>query len=357
MDKRKLINIIIKDLEEVKILTEEVADSESDSSLVLGLALNKARLLCQEIELLCEMTTKTALVMNTADDALYVNDIDEVEDHTYADPELEIINADERETEQEEELPAEEENEEEFNESEEEEFLEEEEEEVDFGPADEEEEEELTGQTEEDQEEEGPEFTLDEEEEDNHEEEEEEPIEAAAEKEEETPPVANVQNTELKNGTRPGVREINIEEFDEDDDIEPIRFSPVTETNTRPPMREIPKPEDVISDEIHEKKFVGDKYHEVRSLNDTIGEHKSMDSKITHSPIPSLKAAIGLNDRFLFIREIFNNNSAKYNEVIDRLDQMDQIQEAVEYLRANLSMQKNEASMKFVDLLKRRFTK
>lgn len=346
-----MVNIIIKDLEEIKILSEEVAESDNVSSLVLGLALSKARLLCQEIELLSEMTAKTALVMNSAVEAPYDTDEDEVEDHTYADPELEIINPEDREAEQEEEPLSEEEDEEDFQESEEEEFPEEDKEEGDFGQ--EEEDEELTEQMEEEQEEELPEFTMDEEEEDNWEEEEEEPIT----EEEETPPAANFQSTELKNGPQPGVREIHIEELDEDDDIEPIRFSPVTGANTRPPMREIPKPEDVISDDTHEKKLVGDKYHEVRSLNDTIGENKSMDSKIAHSPITSLKAAIGLNDRFLFIREIFNNNSAKYNEVIDRLDQMDQIQEAVEYLRANLNMQKNEASMKFVDLLKRRFTK
>jgi dihydroorotate dehydrogenase len=64
-----------------------------------------------------------------------------------------------------------------------------------------------------------------------------------------------------------------------------------------------------------------------------------------------------LNDRFLFIKEIFNNNSEKYNTIIDQLDKMETIQQAVDYLKVNLSLQKNETSMKFVDLLKRRFTK
>lgn len=344
-----MVNIIIKDLEEIKILSEEVAESENDSSLVLGLALNKARLLCQEIELLRDLTVKTAPLVLPTDDSSYDEEEDEVEDHTYADPELEIINPEDREEEQEEELPAGKEAEEDYDESQEE-FLEEDEDEEDFGT---EEAEEEPDAEQEELEEEQPEFIVNEEEEDNWEEEEEEPVA----EQEEAAPAGNFQSTELKNGPQPGVREIHIEELDEDDDIEPIRFSPVTGANNRPPMREIPKPEDVISDEGPEKKFVGDKYHEVRSLNDTIGENKSMDSKLAHSAIPSLKSAIGLNDRFLFIREIFNNNSAKYNEVIDRLDQMEQIQEAVEYLRANLSMQKNEASMKFVDLLKRRFTK
>jgi hypothetical protein len=150
------------------------------------------------------------------------------------------------------------------------------------------------------------------------------------------------------------VREIHIDDED-DDDIQPIRFTPLSDSSPRPPMREIPKP-DFMEPETHEKMVVGEKYHKEPSLNDAMGEKKSMDSKLTNGRITSLRAAIGLNDRFLFIREIFDNNSEKYNKVIEQLDKMEQISEAVEYLKANLSMQKNEASMKFVDLLKRRFT-
>jgi len=43
--------------------------------------------------------------------------------------------------------------------------------------------------------------------------------------------------------------------------------------------------------------------------------------------------------------------------VIENLDKLETIQQAVEYLKANLTLQKNDTSMKFVELLKRRFTK
>lgn len=353
-----MVNIIIKDLEEIKILSEEVVESENDSSLVLGLALNKARLLCQEIELLCELTAKSAPIALAAGETVvdkeeeYNDEEDEVEDHTYADPELEIINPDEDEFEQQEELPEEEEQEDELEEDEADDFSGEQDDDEDYS-AEEDQDDEISQSVEEDQEEEEPELPLEEEAEEQWEgPEEQEPV-----VEEKTMPAAGIQSTELKNGLQPGMREIHIDDMDEDDDIQPIRFSAATGANTRPPMREIPKPEDVISEDHTEKKFIGDKYHKERSLNDTIGENKSMDSKLASGPIPSLKAAIGLNDRFLFIREIFNNNSARYNDVIDRLDKMEHISEAVEFLKANLSMQKNEASMKFVELLKRRFNK
>jgi hypothetical protein len=167
-------------------------------------------------------------------------------------------------------------------------------------------------------------------------------------------PEPKIQVTELRNDPRPGVREINIDDPDDMDDIQPIRFTPPTAPTVRPPMREIPKP-DFLEPESPQKKTVEDKYYQVPTLNDTIGE-KAPEPKITFGKISSLRAAIGLNDRFLFIREIFDNNTEKFNAVIEHLDKLEQISEAVEYLKANLSMQKNEASMKFVDLLKRRFT-
>ena len=58
MDKRKLVNIIVNDLEELKFLSEEVVDSQDNSLLVVDLLLNKARLLVQEIELLRELAAQ-----------------------------------------------------------------------------------------------------------------------------------------------------------------------------------------------------------------------------------------------------------------------------------------------------------
>lgn len=163
-----------------------------------------------------------------------------------------------------------------------------------------------------------------------------------------------IEHNELKVEPQAGIREIHIDDID-DDDIEPIRITSPTGQTTRPQMREIPKPEPIV-EEKQEKVIVGEAFQKERSINDTIGEHKS-EPKLTNSPISSLRATIGLNDRFLFIREIFNNNTEKYNKVIETLDTLDTIQEAVEYLKANLTMQKNEASLRFVELLKRRFTK
>jgi len=369
MDKHKLVSIIVKDLEELKILSEEVANSQNNSSLIIDLAVNKARLLIQEIELLRELAVNSASFQEETDEEERFDEEDEdVSEVSFPDPELEILHFEDRDySEAEEFQEKEEEDEEEFVEQDEDELEPELEEEEDLEEEEEEEEEEELELDEEEPETVEEDLTeplveeeIDrkeeedlEEEDDEELEEEEEFIEEEEEEEEEEPvqkPV--IEQTELKNDPQPGIREISIEELDDEDELDPVRFTPRAEAPVRPTMREIPKPENIVT----EKTVVGESFQKERSLNDSIGENKQ-ESKVANSPITSLRAAIGLNDRFIFIREIFDNNSDKYNKIIENLDKMEHIQEAVEYLKANLSMQKNEASLKFVDLLKRRFTK
>lgn len=353
MDKRKLVDIILKDIEEVRILSEEVAESEDASLIEIELALNRAKLLIQEIELLRELAGGPTFVHDTLeeDKEEEMDQTEEDENASYPEPELEITNYNNEELVQNEDL-----------EEEDQDLQQDEEDEEDEEDLDEVDEEDNFDEDLEEEEREEAALELDEDElkEDNWDEAEDEPAEAEKEApahvEEKHTTEATSTAGELKNNIQAGFREINMD--DDEDDIQPIRVSAPADstTNTRPPMREIPKPEDVIVDS-QEKAVMAEKFHKERTLNDTLGESKVPESKLTNGPITSLKAAIGLNDRFLFTREIFNNNSAKYNEVIDNLDKMDKIQEAVDYLRSNLTMQKNEASMKFVELLKRRFTK
>ena len=340
MDKRKLIQIIEKELEELKILSEEIAETEDKTSLIIDLALSKARLLCQEIELLREITARDAAIRT--DDSPEENeeeqfDEDEVSDVSISDPELEIVEFEESELEEgpefDDEIDSEyiedkETTEDEDNEETTDDDLTDDDDDLDENESE---------FVEEEIEEEGLiEFGLDNEDED----------------EDDKPQTTSiVESTELKLDLQTDVREITID-LDEDN-IEPVKVSAASETADRPPMREIPKPEELIA----EKPLGGESFKKENSLNDSIGETKSTESPINNGSITSLRAAIGLNDRFLFIREIFANNTDKYNTVIDKLDKLETIQQAVDYLKSNLTLQKNETSMKFVDLLKRRFSK
>ncbi len=74
------------------------------------------------------------------------------------------------------------------------------------------------------------------------------------------------------------------------------------------------------------------------------------------APIKSLKEGLSLNDRYLFQRELFNNDKSRLDESVAALDRLNNIHEAVDYLKANFRWNKSEASEKFVQLVKRRFS-
>jgi hypothetical protein len=61
------------------------------------------------------------------------------------------------------------------------------------------------------------------------------------------------------------------------------------------------------------------------------------------------------NDRFMNIRELFDGNNQKFLETVKTLDSKQNIKEAVDYLRNNFRWKRNETSLKFVNLVKRRF--
>lgn len=74
------------------------------------------------------------------------------------------------------------------------------------------------------------------------------------------------------------------------------------------------------------------------------------------APLKSLREGLSLNDRYLFQRELFNHDKSKLDEAVATLDRMADIHEAVGYLKANFRWNKSEASEKFVQLVKRRFS-
>jgi len=74
------------------------------------------------------------------------------------------------------------------------------------------------------------------------------------------------------------------------------------------------------------------------------------------TPIRSLKDGLTLNDRYLYQRELFNNDKARLDGTIEEMDRLNNIQEAVAYLKENFKWTKGEASEKFVLLVKRRFS-
>lgn len=109
--------------------------------------------------------------------------------------------------------------------------------------------------------------------------------------------------------------------------------------------------------------FIGDKH---KSGQTTIGEKlKQPDndnligSKMPQSPVGDLKSIIGINDKFLFINELFKGDMAAYNIAIAKLNACQKAVEAnsiMQHLKQAHQMNEQSVSFKRLkDILLRRF--
>jgi hypothetical protein len=129
-------------------------------------------------------------------------------------------------------------------------------------------------------------------------------------------------------------------------------------------MKEEPKPETQP-----EPKWVETQVEPVKAKEDvlTINERMSVQrSGSTHhteqavQPVTNLKAAITLNDKLLFIKDLFNGYSLAYSEAIEILNRFNTFEEANRFLTKNYTAKNNwdskpETAEKFYALLKRRY--
>jgi hypothetical protein len=72
-------------------------------------------------------------------------------------------------------------------------------------------------------------------------------------------------------------------------------------------------------------------------------------------PLSSLSEAIGINDKFLFIREIFDGKNEAYAQAIARLDKAESISDARAVIMSYTGDNKeNEAVKQLIELVKRK---
>lgn len=109
----------------------------------------------------------------------------------------------------------------------------------------------------------------------------------------------------------------------------------------------------------HTTGIIGDSFsHLSNSVNEKLSNRKPEEdvSEILKSkPILSLSDAIGINDRFLFIREIFDGNKDAYSQAIARLDKTENLKDARAVIMSYTGDNKeNEAVKQLIDLVKRK---
>jgi hypothetical protein len=100
------------------------------------------------------------------------------------------------------------------------------------------------------------------------------------------------------------------------------------------------------------EKFQGKK----KFRNEVLGSgKKDIASHLKNKPISDLTKAIGINDKFLFTKELFNGNAELYARSIKQLNSFDDINDALIYIQENFSWdENNEAANQLIDLVRRK---
>ena len=100
------------------------------------------------------------------------------------------------------------------------------------------------------------------------------------------------------------------------------------------------------------------------ATNETLGESlmredHSLAAKLQQNPVRDLKSVIGINDKFLFVNELFGGSMEKYNKSIENLNDLKTLNGAMIYLNElKIELQwnsSNEAYQKLADLVRRKF--
>jgi 5'-deoxynucleotidase YfbR-like HD superfamily hydrolase len=99
-----------------------------------------------------------------------------------------------------------------------------------------------------------------------------------------------------------------------------------------------------------------DRFKAQTSINDTISKPKSPTS-VKQQPITSIAKTIGINDRFLFIREFFDGDTALFSQAVKKLDAMDNIEDAKKYIRTVIKNwdETAEPAQLFLSIVQRRY--
>jgi hypothetical protein len=128
--------------------------------------------------------------------------------------------------------------------------------------------------------------------------------------------------------------------------------------------------EHVNNDSLEQEKIKKAELHEklksasnIGSLNERIGisaENTSISSRLKMNAISDLTKAIGINEKFLFIKELFNNDSESFVQALQALNNFGSLSEAESYLTTYLSVKFNwekhpETVAKLHELVQRRY--
>jgi len=140
--------------------------------------------------------------------------------------------------------------------------------------------------------------------------------------------------------------------FNKPDTVSPFAGEKSDQTRATP-IEKKPK------DKKPETNIVADKFSHMSNIfNEQLGNLKNEDdisAVIKTKPVVNLSDAIGVNDKFLFIREIFGGSQASYDDAINRLNNVGNLTDAKAIIKSYTDEgDDNDIIKQLLDLVKRK---
>jgi hypothetical protein len=118
-----------------------------------------------------------------------------------------------------------------------------------------------------------------------------------------------------------------------------------------------------VNTQFEDKPTVGDKFGSEESVHRKIASKsssKTVADKLHRNPIKDLKTAIGINEKFLFVNQLFEGNLQNYSAAIEKINTLTDLSTAKQ-VAADLAGQmnwddNNEHVKNFMELVERRFS-
>ncbi len=169
----------------------------------------------------------------------------------------------------------------------------------------------------------------------------------------------------------PGVNAITKTDVSEDNFFEP----PLNSTKDEKEMEEeqhdseieeIPEKKEETQAEKHsrvrsavEKRYLGESLQQEKTIiNEELSQNKSttdISARLKTKPITSITAAIGLNEKFELIHNLFNDNKVKYEHTMVILNSATNFNDAYDYLSANFDWDMNDPLVqRILELIRRK---
>ncbi len=162
---------------------------------------------------------------------------------------------------------------------------------------------------------------------------------------------------EVKPST-PTIEKIEVEETIEieeetvvetNKDAEEILPPPVKEEVIAPPVTTPPPVEHKSAGTL------GESLNKTKtSVNDMISSSETPRGFLG-KPVADLTKGLGINDRFLYQRELFNGNADLMKETLSQLNAMSNYQQAMSFLNSNFSWDDTEVTQSFFNYVQRKF--